>query len=85
MIKKPHVKETLSSLLQDCIRTGAYYWFRAEGPDENLQSALNRMQYRQMVERLNSLGIPRPTPDEIYAHAHDKWPEHKLHPAPKAT
>jgi len=75
-------KESLQCLLLDCIEAGAWYWFRAEGIDENLTSALNRMKYRKITDRLKSLNIPLPTPEEMYVYATDKWPTHKLHPGP---
>jgi hypothetical protein len=78
-------KESLQVILMDCIAAGVWYWFRAEGDDENMASALNRMKYRGMIQRLEALNIPCPTPDEIYAYAAEKWPMHKLHPAPKAA
>jgi hypothetical protein len=82
---KAHNKENIHVMLSDCIAAGAWYWFRAEGQDENLVSALNRMKYREMVNRFQSLNIPLPTPEEMYAHAVEKWPAHKLHPAPQAV
>lgn len=78
------VKETVETLLLDCIAAGAYYWFRAEGPYENMVSALNRMKYRELAQRFETLNLPLPTPEEMYAYASDKWPKHKLHAAPKA-
>lgn len=83
--RKEQGKESLQVMLLDCIAAGSWYWFRAEGDDENMVSALNRMKYRGMVERFRTLNIPLPTPEEIYAYAADKWPKHKLHAAPKAA
>jgi len=76
------LEENVATMLLESIAAGAYYWLRAEGPDENMVSALNRMRYRQMVERLKSLDIPLPTAEEMYAYAADRWPKHKLHAAP---
>lgn len=78
-------KESVAQLLLECIAAGAYYWLRAEGPDENMVSALNRMKYRDVIQRFQTLNIPQPTPEEMYAYAADKWPAHKLHSAPKAV
>ena len=74
------IQENVATMLLECIAAGAYYWFRAEGPDENIVNAMNRMRYRQMVERFEAMNILRPTAEEMYAYAADKWPKHKLHP-----
>ena len=78
-------QESAAMMRLEMIAAGAYYWLRAEGQDENMVSALNRMKYRQMVERFDALNIPKPTPEEMYACAAEKWPSHKLHAAPKAA
>lgn len=78
-------QENVATMLLECIAAGAYSWFRAEGPDENMVSAMNRMRYRQMVQRFETLNIPLPTAEEMYAYAADKWPKHKLHAAPKVA
>jgi hypothetical protein len=77
-------QESLHSMLLDCIAAGAYYWFRAEGWDENTVSAFNRMKYREIVGRFQALSLPLPTSEQMYAYAAEKWPAHKLHPAPKS-
>lgn len=72
-------QENVATLLWECIAAGAYYWYRAETPDENMVSSLNRMKYREMSQRFKMLNIPLPTPEEMYGYAADKWPAHKLH------
>lgn len=84
-MKRQKSQESITSLLLECIAAGAWYWFRAEGQDENLVSTLNRLKYRELAQRFDALNIPRPTAGEMYAYAVDKWPKHKLHPAPKAA
>lgn len=83
--RKDQSKESAETLRLECLAAGAWYWFRAEGQDENMVSALNRMKYRNLVERFRTLNIPLPTPEDMYAYAAEKWPKHKLHPAPKAA
>lgn len=76
--------ESSTEMHSACVTAGSYYWYRAEGPHENMISALNRAKYRQMVERFDAMGIPRPSAEEMYAAAASKWPKHKLHTAPGA-
>ena len=71
--------ESVHTMRLDAIAAGAYYWFRAEGPDEELVSTLNRMRYRNLIHRFEVLNIPQPTSADILAYAKDKWPAHKLH------
>lgn len=78
-------QETMTQMFADYIAAGAWNWLRAEGDDENLVSALNRMRYRTIVQRFESLNIQPPTPADLYAAAAEKWPAHKLHPAPKGA
>lgn len=71
--------ESAASLRWDYILAAAYWWFRAEGPDETLVSALNRVKATSLQQRLLLLNIPLPTPEEIHAHAAQRWPAHKIH------
>ena len=82
MRKWKEPKEPAESLRMDYIMSAAFYWLRAEGPDENMVSALNRMKARGTKERLEMLNIALPTAKEIYSYAAERWPKHKLHSAP---
>lgn len=77
---KEQTKEpSAAELLRETIQNGAWYWFIAETPDENMVSALHRLQYRELVRKLETFRIPLPTPGEMIAYAKDKWPAHRLH------
>lgn len=71
--------ETPAALRLKCALDGAWFWFRAEGQDEDLLSATHRLRYHTIKARLDMLGIEPPTAKEMYAIAADKWPAHKLY------
>lgn len=71
--------ETRESLRLEYIMAAAWYYLRAEGPEENLTSVLCRMQAQNLHQRFQALRLELPTPAEIHAYAADRWPAHKLH------
>ena len=75
-------EESVAVMRLEMIEAGAYFWLRAEDADENLVSALNRHKYSRIAARFDALNIPKPSAQEMYEYAEQKWPAHKLHPAP---
>jgi hypothetical protein len=71
--------ETRASLRFDYLQEAQWYFLRAEGNDENLVSVMHRIRASNLQERMDMLGVPVPTPEETYAAALEKWPEHRLH------
>jgi hypothetical protein len=71
--------ESAASIRSDYIQGAKYYYLRAEGWDENLVSALNRMNAEKLRQRMKTLNIAVPTAEELHAAAAESWPEHKLH------
>lgn len=76
---KPIFIETPESLRLDYLTAAAYDYYRAEGADENLASALNRIRARRLQERLLNLGMALPKAEEVQAYAAAQWPRHKVH------
>lgn len=72
-------KESAAGMRLDYMMAAAWYYYRAEGADEQLASALNRMQAQKLHQRFLGLGMELPTPEEIQGYAQSKWPAHKLH------
>lgn len=75
-------QETAAGLRMDYIMEAAWFWVRAESAIDNLQSALHRELAGKLAQRFRTMGWALPTPDETYAYAIGKWPEHRLHTAP---
>lgn len=61
----------------------AWWWFRAEDNNENMISALHRLQSKGSRTRLEALGIPVPDAFAVYQYAKAIFPLLKLHPAPR--
>jgi predicted class III extradiol MEMO1 family dioxygenase len=78
-------KQMLAKARKAAVAAGAWYWFKAETAEENLNSALMRMAYQSAVDVLKAEGVVAPAAAELYVAAASKWPVARLHPAPKAT
>jgi hypothetical protein len=73
-------RESAAALRMDYLMAASWYWLRAEGPDENLVSSLNRMKAQDLAQRFAGLSLALPTPEETYSYAQERWPQYKLHP-----
>lgn len=82
MPKRRTALEPSAGLRMEYTKEAAWYWYRAESKEENLESILHRTSAGIMAERLRAMGFEFPSDQEIYAYAKGKWPEHKLHDAP---
>jgi hypothetical protein len=69
-------------LTQKAKRAGAYYWLKAEGQGEQLESSLMRLEYGSLCDAIEALGGQRPPASHLYAVAKLIWPVERLHPAP---
>ena len=66
-------------------RAGAYYWLKAEGQGEQLESALMRLEYGNLVAAIEALGGEKPSAAAMYRAAQMIWPAAKLHAGPKVV
>lgn len=79
MAKAVKQQETAASLRFDYIQEAKYYYFRSEGVDEALVSALHRSNAMSMHQRMLAMGVELPSPEEIKAAARETWTDIKLH------
>lgn len=79
MKRQKTVTETAASIRQDYLMAARYYYFRAEGINEDLTSVFSRINADKLLKRMQTLNIAVPTAEEIRAYAAESWPEHKLH------
>ncbi len=73
---KPQSTETTAALRLEYLISASYYFFKAEGDDEQLHSALNRMKAQKLAL---SLGSHVPKFEEVRAFAVERFPAHKRH------
>jgi hypothetical protein len=71
---------SVKQLREAVVQAGAWYWFKAENGDEQIQSALMREGYRAGVDALRCYQEGEPTAAELYAAALKLWPVSRLHP-----
>jgi hypothetical protein len=71
--------QTIHGLRLDYFMAASYYWFRAEGDNENLVSALNRQLAEKLKPRFSGKDLP--TEQEVRQFALNRWPSHKIHGA----
>ena len=68
--------ENTEALRLEYLMAASYFWFRAEGNDEQLVSALYRSKAAKLKLALNNYC---PTDEQVRAYAVDRFPAHKLH------
>ena len=70
------------NLRLQAVETGSYYYYKADGADDQLNSATKRVSYGIIVDLMKKRKLEPPTPAELYIKARATFPGHKLHPAP---
>ena len=71
------------NLRLQAVETGSYYFYKAEGNDDQLNSAMKRVAYGIVVGQMKARKLEPPTRLELWAKAQATFPGHKLHPAPE--
>ena len=72
-------KGTPGSRQRDYLASAAWYFYRAVNSDDNLRSALYRMQASDAALTLRMHGEDLPSADEVYAMAKQLFPVDRLH------
>lgn len=67
-------------LRERIIEAGAWFWYRAKTPSENIESGFHRAQYKLLIAGLTD--EQKPTAHEMYGCAASRWPKSRLHSAP---
>jgi hypothetical protein len=79
-MKRPQAHyATNIELRMEYLMDACYSFLRAEGPGENLISALRRARADTVRRRLEDRGAELPSPEEVRARAVDRFGEERLH------
>lgn len=76
MPKREIGSESTEGLRLEYLMAAAYYWYKAEGNDEQLVCALQRVRAQNLSRKLQN---HLPTPEEVRAYAVGRFPAHRLH------
>jgi len=78
-MKRDRIPETNASLRIEYLMAACYAFFRAEDADENLVSALRRLQAERLRRKLEGRGAQIPAPAEVREWAVQRFGEERLH------